>query len=93
MGYFIHIYLFYFLHCLVRKGVVKVEEDCIIDALLADIKKGFQLRKTARTKMESGALKASTNDLGTKPPTELGMRSAVSPRRSLSPRRFKLIRD
>ncbi|XP_078516404.1 inverted formin-2-like isoform X2 [Lissotriton helveticus] len=46
----------------VHKGVVKVEEECIIDALLSDIRKGFQLRKTARNKSDTdGAQKAADN--------------------------------
>ncbi|KAM6311563.1 inverted formin-2 [Aegotheles albertisi] len=39
----------------IKKGVAKQEEVCVIDALLADIRKGFTLRKT-RNRQESEAL-------------------------------------
>ncbi|XP_069063412.1 inverted formin-2 isoform X1 [Pleurodeles waltl] len=46
----------------IRKVGVKVEEECIIDALLSDIRKGFQLRKTARNKCDTeGSQKAAEN--------------------------------
>uniref|UniRef100_A0A8B9TPP3 Inverted formin, FH2 and WH2 domain containing n=1 Tax=Anas platyrhynchos TaxID=8839 RepID=A0A8B9TPP3_ANAPL len=38
----------------IKKGVVKQEEVCVIDALLADIRKGFTLRKT-KNRHESDA--------------------------------------
>ncbi|XP_067847799.1 inverted formin-2 isoform X1 [Heptranchias perlo] len=37
----------------VHKSPIKQEEECIIDALLSDIRKGFQLKKTARSRCET----------------------------------------
>uniref|UniRef100_A0A8C2SSS7 Inverted formin-2 n=1 Tax=Coturnix japonica TaxID=93934 RepID=A0A8C2SSS7_COTJA len=39
----------------IKKGLVKQEDVCVIDALLADIRKGFTLRKT-KNRHESDAL-------------------------------------
>lgn len=39
----------------VKKGLLKQEEVCVIDALLADIRKGFTLRKT-KSRHESEAV-------------------------------------
>ncbi|XP_059814366.1 inverted formin-2-like [Hypanus sabinus] len=45
----------------VQKLPIKQEEECIIDALLSDIRKGFKLKKTARSNCEkSSAPKHST---------------------------------
>ncbi|XP_038633957.1 inverted formin-2-like isoform X4 [Scyliorhinus canicula] len=37
---------------IIHKSPIKQEEVCIIDALLSDIRKGFQLKKTARSRCE-----------------------------------------
>ncbi|XP_048456155.1 inverted formin-2-like [Rhincodon typus] len=37
----------------IHKSSIKQEEGCIIDALLSDIRKGFQLKKTARSRCET----------------------------------------
>ncbi|XP_060118198.1 inverted formin-2 [Heteronotia binoei] len=71
---------------IIKKGVVKQEEVCVIDALLADIRKGFQLRKTARNKAESDTPAKSSSGLTQKgkeigksiPPTKDAMKPEAS---------------
>ncbi|XP_051874067.1 inverted formin-2 isoform X2 [Pristis pectinata] len=50
----------------VPKSSIKQEEECIIDALLSDIRKGFKLKKTARSHCENlSAPKHSINEATT----------------------------